>query len=49
MTAAAIDHDRTIVDWFTVTPDELADLAWCLRGPTERPEMGIDARCEGPT
>lgn len=42
MTAPAIDHDRTLIDWITVTGDEREHLAHALRGPVE-PRTGVHA------
>ncbi len=39
---AAIDHDRTLIDWITVTHDNGPHLAWCLRGPTETLAKGLN-------
>lgn len=36
MTAPAVDHDRTLIDWITVTHDDRGHLAWALRGPVEK-------------
>jgi len=41
MTAPAIEHDRTLIDWLTITHDDRAHLAQFLRGPRELRRSGI--------
>lgn len=36
------EHDRTLIDWITVTHDTRRHLTWCLRGPVERLPTGLN-------
>ena len=36
MTGAVVEHDRTLIDYLTITHDNRAHLAHCLRGPVQR-------------